>query len=123
MITQLWNATITHIGDEAQDMIDAGVIILFGEPVPDALAEVSIVHDGANKPQINLAPGMIFTLGSQQFTVDEVGDRAAVNLTDLGHVVIYVNQPEQELLPGAVKASGDQITRPEPGQTVGFQEG
>ena len=32
------------------------------------------------------------------------GDLANVNLTDLGHVVVYVNSPEQPLLPGAVKA-------------------
>ena len=46
---------------------------------------------------------------------DEVGDLANLNLTDLGHIVVYVNSPEQALLPGAVKASGP--SRPQP--TVG----
>ena len=44
------------------------------------------------------------------------------NLTELGHVVIYVNQPEQELLPGAVLATGPQLVPPAVGGTVEFLE-
>ena len=36
----------------------------------------------------------------------EVGERANANLAELGHVVVYANQPDQKLLPGAVKAAG-----------------
>ena len=36
-----------------------------------------------------------------------VGDLATKNLDDLGHIVLYVNQPDQKLLPGAVLATGD----------------
>ena len=38
--------------------------------------------------------------------ITSVGDLAAKNLDELGHVVLYVNQPEQKLLPGAVNAVG-----------------
>ena len=30
----LWNAVVLRIGKGAQDMLDTGVIVLFGEPVP-----------------------------------------------------------------------------------------
>ena len=39
-MSTLWSADITAIGPDASDMIDGGVVILFGEPVPEALAEV-----------------------------------------------------------------------------------
>jgi len=32
----LWNAVVLRTGKNAQDMLDTGVIVLFGEPVPDA---------------------------------------------------------------------------------------
>lgn len=118
----LWSAQITNIGPDAADMVDAGVIILFGEPVPDALAEVSIVHNGTANAIFDLRPGLKFILGEQTFTVDEVGSRAAQNLDDLGHVVMYINQPDQELLPGAVKASGEDAVMPPVGSQISFVE-
>ncbi|MCI9889800.1 PTS sorbitol transporter subunit IIA [Micrococcales bacterium 31B] len=100
-----WNSTITTIGTDASMMFDAGVYILFGEPVPDVLAEIAIVHRGE---PATAAPrvGDTFTLGDSQVVFDEVGELAEKNLNELGHVVIYVNQPEQNLLPGAIKATG-----------------
>ena len=49
-MSTLWSADITAIGPDASDMIDGGVVILFGEPVPEALAEVSIVHRTTTAP-------------------------------------------------------------------------
>jgi len=39
-----YRSTVVEIGEEAGEMAEAGVLILFGEPLPEALAEVSIVH-------------------------------------------------------------------------------
>ena len=122
MSQALWTAQITAIGPDATDMVEAGVIILFGEPVPDALAEVSIVHNGTANPAIELCPGARFIMGEQTFTVDDVGSRAMENLDELGHIVMYINQPDQELLPGAVKASGDPAAMPRVGAQISFVE-
>lgn len=121
-MSTLWSSRITTIGADAAEMIDGGVIILFGEPVPEALAEVSVVHSGAAAPSRPITAGDLLRLGDQTFTVDAVGERAMTNLTDLGHIVIYVNEPDQELLPGAVLASGPTPTVPAPGGTVEFTE-
>ena len=43
MSTTLWNSTVDSIGADAAEMLEAGVV-LFGSPVPDELAEVSLVH-------------------------------------------------------------------------------
>lgn len=121
-MTQIWSATVTRIGDDAPEMFDAGCFILFGEPVPDALADVSLVHDGAGQPA-DVRAGDTFWLGEDGFAVEEVGERANANLAELGHVVVYVNQSDQKLLPGAVKATGDGVPMPLPGQTVRFTRG
>jgi sorbitol-specific phosphotransferase system component IIA len=39
---------------------------------------------------------------------------------DLGHIVLYVNQPDQKLLPGAVLATGD-IPDLKTGDTIEFR--
>lgn len=121
-MSTLWNADITAIGPDAGDMIDGGVVILFGEPVPEALAEVSVVHRTTTPLARDITAGDIFRIAGRDYTVDAIGERACANLTELGHVVIYVNQPEQELLPGAVLATGPELTMPAVGSAVEFLE-
>lgn len=117
-MTTIWSTTVSRIGGDAADMIEEGVIILFGEPVPPALFDVSVVHDGAQSPSREIAAGDVITFGEQTFEVTAVGDKANTNLTELGHVVLYVNQPDQELLPGAVLATGPAVIVPAVGATI-----
>ena len=117
MTETLWTSTVTRIGSDAQEMIDAGVIILFGEPVPPALADVSVVHEPASAPQRDLAPGDEIVIGDHRYLIDQVGEQAAGNLRELGHVVLYVNSVDQTLLPGAVHVSGD-VVAPSSGQQI-----
>ena len=103
-----YRTTIAEIGPEAEEMITAGVLILFGEPLPEALAEVSIVHRPSQTLSGHaIAVGDVVSLGGTELRIDAVGELATRNLDDLGHIVLYVNQPDQKLLPGAVLASGD----------------
>lgn len=122
MSSTLWQTTVTSVGGESGDMLDGGVLILFGEPVPPALADMSVVHAGATGLARPVQPGDSFTMAGQTYTVDEIGDRACANLTELGHVVIYANMPQQKLLPGAIKASGPTWTAPDVGTTMAFHE-
>ena len=117
----IWSSTVTRIGADAQDMIDAGVLILFGEPVPPALADVSIVHDHAQAATRDIAPGDTFRCGEQTFQVDAVGNLANTNLRELGHVVVYVNQPDQDLLPGALLATGEAPLAPSVSGSLAFE--
>lgn len=117
-MTTIWNATVSRIGGDAAEMIEEGVIILFGEPVPPALFDVSVVHEGARAPSRELAAGDEITFGEQTFAVTAVGAKASTNLSELGHVVLYVNQPDQELLPGAVLATGPSVQVPAVGARI-----
>lgn len=117
-MTTIWSATVSRIGGDAADMIEEGVIILFGEPVPPALFDVSVVHEGAQSPTREIAAGDLVAFGEQSFEITAVGDKANANLTELGHVVLYVNQPEQELLPGAILATGPAVVVPTVGASL-----
>lgn len=117
-MTTIWSTTVSRIGDDAADMIEEGVIILFGEPVPPALVDVSVVHDGAQAPTREIGAGDAIEFGEQTFEVTAVGDKANANLVELGHVVLYVNQPDQELLPGAVLATGPSVVVPAVGAPI-----
>ncbi|MGO1226765.1 MAG: PTS glucitol/sorbitol transporter subunit IIA [Brachybacterium sp.] len=117
-MTTIWNATVSRIGGDAADMIEEGVIILFGEPVPPALFDVSVVHEGAESPTREVAAGDVITFGEQTFEVTALGDKANANLAELGHVVLYVNQPDQELLPGAILATGPDVIVPAVGASI-----
>ena len=118
-----YESTIVAIGPEVAEMAAAGVLILFAEPLPDALAEVSVVHrpsqtlDGHT---INVGDTVV--IGGQELAVTLVGEIATKNLDELGHVVLYVNHPGQKLLPGSVQATGE-LPVVEPGQTLEFRAG
>lgn len=116
-----YRSTIVDVGPEATEMAAAGVIILFGEPLPEALAEVSVVHRPTQTLQGHaIGAGDVVTIGDGELEITSVGDLAAKNLEELGHIVLYVNQADQKLLPGAVNARG---TLPviETGQVIEFR--
>lgn len=116
-----YRSTVVEVGPEAVEMAAAGVIILFGEPLPEALAEVSVVHRPSQTLQGHaIGAGDVVTIGDGELEITSVGDLAAKNLEELGHIVLYVNQADQKLLPGAVNARG---TLPviETGQVIEFR--
>lgn len=119
-MAEFYRSTVTRIGPDAKDMIDAGVYILFGEPVPPALADMSVVHDKAPGGQCDVRPGDSLSIGAVAVTIDEVGHLAAHNLEELGHSVVYLNMPTQKLLPGAIKASATQLPAPKAGDAIVF---
>ena len=118
-----YRSTIVDIGPEAVEMAAAGVIILFGEPLPEALAEVSVVHRPTQTLEGHaIGAGDTIVIGGGELEVTSVGDIATKNLDELGHVVLYVNQPDQKRLPGAVNARGT-LPDLEIGQVIEFRAG
>lgn len=121
MNTILWQARVTSVGAGVAEFVDAGVLVLFGEPVPDALAEVSVVHaDATGSPE--LRAGDELWVGSSCARIAEVGAMANANFSELGHIVIYYDAGGTELLPGAVRASGS-VALPSVGDVVALRRG
>ncbi|EFS41148.1 PTS system glucitol/sorbitol-specific IIA component [Cutibacterium acnes HL110PA1] len=114
-----------RIGKGAQDMLDTGVIVLFGEPVPDALSDICVVHNRGGRspltPQRELLPGDVLNFAGTRYTIDEVGEAATSSLSDLGHVALYFNSPDQSLLAGAIKVSGPPPQLPDQGVILTFE--
>jgi glucitol/sorbitol PTS system EIIA component len=116
-----YRTTVISVGPEAGDMLAAGVVILYAEPLPDALADVSVVHRPEHRaPDLAIGVGDVVSIGGQELTITAVGDIAAKNLDELGHVVLYVDQPDQKLLPGAVHAAGA-LPETQPGHVIEFR--
>jgi len=112
---------VLRIGKGAQDMLDTGVIVLFGEPVPDALSDINRGGRSPLAPQRELLPGDVLNFADTRYTIDEVGETATSNLGDLGHVVLYFNSPDQSLLAGAIKMSGPPPQLPDQGAILTFE--
>ena len=106
MSQAVWESTVARIGKDAAELFEAGVFILFAEPVPDALAEVSLVHRGPAGEFVPIQVGDELCIGDTCVVIEEVGSRANENFQLLGHIVLYLNVGDNEILPGAVKASG-----------------
>lgn len=121
-----YRTTVVSVGPEAGDMLAGGVLILYAEPLPDALADVSVVHRPDDRAgdipsgDIAIGVGDVVSVGGHELTITAVGDIAAKNLDELGHVVLYVDQPDQKLLPGAVHAAGG-LPDPQPGHVIEFR--
>ena len=122
-MTTVFYAEVSAIGADAEEMFDAGVAIFFGEPCPDALAEVSVVHRTITHPQRDPRPGDVLRVGDSLAVVTQVGSLAGENLTTLGHVVVYFDaESDQQLLPGAIFASGV-LGMPKPGDYFEILDG
>ncbi|TLS47389.1 PTS sorbitol transporter subunit IIA [Streptomyces montanus] len=110
-----YQSTVLRIGDEAEELIRGGVLILFGEPLPGDLESLSVVHRPADDPVLEMRPGDELWLGKTRMTLTAVGERAHENLLQLGHLVVYTDpDPAAGLLPGALHAKGP-LDVPEPG--------
>lgn len=102
-----YESTVLRSGEEAADLLAGGVLILYADPIPDALESVSVVHRPAGPPSARMEPGHLLTVGDQQVRLTRVGDIANDNLASLGHVVVYLDPGDDAaLLPGAVHARG-----------------
>lgn len=108
-----FTSSVVRLGEEAPEMIGGGIMILFAEPLPDELADVSVIHAPDGELAEPIGTGDLLRVGESTLTITAVGERAAENLRSLGHLVVYVDpDASTSLLPGAVHAHGE-LTVPE----------
>jgi glucitol/sorbitol PTS system EIIA component len=94
-------AVVVSVGEFAEQFFDAGIIVFFGEGVPEELADFAVVHR-PTVPDGGLTPGDRITIGGEEMTVLAVGDVADENLVNLGHLSLKRNGERQAALPGDV---------------------
>lgn len=119
-----YDCEVIAIGELADQFFDAGIVVLFGEGVPEELADVAVVH----RPTVTtggIQVGDLVHLGpSEVVTVLAVGDVADENLVNLGHLSLKRNGETEAALPGDIccdtgpvpaLAAGDRIRIVAPG--------
>lgn len=93
-------------------------MIMFSEPVPDELADVSVIHAPLGDLALPIQSGDELFVRESRVTVTEVGNRANANLRELGHLVVYLNPDAgADCLPGAIHAQGE-LKMPELGDPI-----
>ena len=95
--------TVTAIGEEVPDLLDGGVLILYADGAPPALAEVSVQHRVDGAVQLQPPPvGARVSFGELSARVTAVGSSAWNKVCDLGHVVINFNGASSAERPGEI---------------------
>ena len=96
-----YRARVVEIGPMVADLLEGGILILFGQQAPPELREIAIIHDG-ERLLAPLAPSDTLVLGGATYEVTAVGAMANGNLAELGHVVIKATGASTTELPGEV---------------------
>lgn len=109
---------VTAVADEARDMIEGGVMILFSPPCPPALGDISVLHEPLQPLEQTPQVGDVLKVGAESAELISVGDIAGSNLKELGHVVVYFNKsPGDKILPGALHVAAA-LPAPAPGDVI-----
>lgn len=91
---------IRELGPEAAEFIGAGLVILFETGAPPELAEMSVLHEPISKRDEPPQAGDVLALGSEEFRITAIGEKAWSNVHELGHVVLKFNGLSETELPG-----------------------
>lgn len=99
----LYRCRATEVGSEVPDLLEGGLLILFGAGVPAELAEISVLHHAepvqtAHEPRI----GDIVSFGNHEVYITALGDRAWVKARDLGHITFSFNGAMVAERPGEI---------------------
>jgi len=98
-----YSTTVTAVGEEVADLLDGGVLILYADGAPPALAEVSVLHRVEGAVQLQPPPvGARISLGGLSTRISAVGSSAWDKVRDLGHVVINFNGASKAERPGEI---------------------
>jgi glucitol/sorbitol PTS system EIIA component len=110
VVTELFRTIVTQVSEEARELADGGILILFAEGAPPELAEVSVLH------RVQIAPttespsvGAELRLGGVSTRVTAIGDYAWRKIGEMGHVVINFNGASSTPRPGEICVSAVDI--------------
>ena len=98
-----FSTTITAVSDEARELVEGGVLILFAEGAPPELAEVSVLH------RVQIAPtaappavGAKLEIAGISTRITAIGGYAWKKIDEIGHVVLNFNGATEAPRPGEI---------------------
>ncbi|MCA1728015.1 MAG: PTS glucitol/sorbitol transporter subunit IIA [Actinobacteria bacterium] len=93
---------VTELGPEVPDFLDSGLMILFEAGAPPELAEIAVLHEPVQRREEPPEAGDVVAIGSREFRITAIGEKAWKNIQDLGHAVFKFNGAEEIELPGEI---------------------
>ncbi|MCG9624379.1 PTS glucitol/sorbitol transporter subunit IIA [Vibrio mediterranei] len=117
-MTKLYQSTIKHVGELAEEALADNMMILFGEMAPADAAEYCFIHSHDSlKGNINV--GGTLRLGSNEYPITAVGEVVNKNLSELGHITIRFDSLNEAEYPGCLHVSGS-VPHCNIGETISF---
>ncbi|MDC3424570.1 PTS glucitol/sorbitol transporter subunit IIA [Aquibacillus sp. 3ASR75-11] len=116
-MSTIYSSVIKELGKDLEEILQADMLIIFNDTVPDELKDVSAIHEqGEWKGEVQVGDELI--LGEANYRVTFVGEKANETLHDLGHCTIKFGHDEPDL-PGTICVEGE-TPKLEPGQLIKF---
>lgn len=98
-----FSTSVTAVSDEARELVEGGVLILFAEGAPPELAEVSVLH------RVQIAPtaappavGANLSIAGISTRITAIGEYAWKKIDEIGHVVLNFNGATEAPRPGEI---------------------
>lgn len=116
-----YKGKIISIGPMVEEFRQAGILVFFGEGVPEELVEYSIVHDAKDLVS-PVEIGDLVTIEKETYKVLAVGDVANTNLANLGHLILKFNGDPQARLPGDVNVEEKPVPEIQVGSEIKIEQ-
>ena len=116
----MYKTTIKDFGDMAPVFKEDNLFVLFGTSAPDELKDISFIHEVEEvSDDFSLDNASTLKINDIEFKIDKVGSEAHNNLMTLGHISVYLNN--EDILPGAVAISGNELPDLDKGDILTFE--
>lgn len=116
----LYETKVVDLGAEAEMFQAEGMMILFGEEVPEDLANYAYIIN-VNPVEGTIEKGMTLTIGGEFYEITAVGDVVNKNLNDLGHITLKFNGATEPELPGTLNLEEKALPQVEVGTVLTIQ--
>jgi PTS system glucitol/sorbitol-specific IIA component len=103
-LKEMTNSTVQEIGVLVPTFKEDKIVILFGTNAPAELREIAVIHEFTTLSEEPLKEGGVIQFDDESFTITALGSLANQNFKELGHISIYFQEPQGDVLPGAVFA-------------------
>ncbi|GMA50864.1 PTS sorbitol transporter subunit IIA [Alicyclobacillus contaminans] len=118
----MWKSVVTHIGAMALEFVDDKVLVFFGPAAPDALRDVSIIHESAEPFSGSLCVGDKLVVDGQDYEISKVGTQAQGNLQELGHISVYFTDAPDDILPGSIYVTPHRVPQVKLGSVIEIRQ-
>jgi glucitol/sorbitol PTS system EIIA component len=104
-MTTYLHVRVTAVGPDVPELVEGGVLILFGADAPPELAEVSVLHAPVGPVSPEAPPvGTPVRIGSLISAITAIGPTAWNKASDIGHIVFSFNGKASASRPGEICA-------------------